>query len=504
MNKTLVIAQRDYLASVRTKSFLISLVLMPVLMLGGLVVGRLAAKVGDTTPKKVAVIDRTVGTDEKAVGGRPLYQVLIEAAQKRNESLKKPGTDEYRKSPYLFEEVRVPADATQEQLDKARFDLSQQVRDNKLFAYIEIGPKVISSPSKNLIGDVLTRVGAATRAAAAAESAEAVEADAEVTDDGDGGNPFAMASLTPEQQRMVDERAIRYSSENTTNMELRQWLAKALTQEIYTRRIVAAKLPPQKVMDLIVPPNVIDRALAIKSEDGSVGYGDDPNPIMSFVVPIFMLFLLFTVIMTAAQPLTTNVIEEKQLRIAEVLLGSVKPFELMLGKLVGTVGVSLTLAGIYAAGGMFLAGQFNVLDKIEPSTVAWFLVFAGLGTLMYGALFVAVGAAVTNLKEAQNLLTPVILLVVAPMMAFMPIVTEPSGRVARALTYFPLTTPMTTVLRLGVPPGIGLGEKLAAAGLSVATTLVLIWLAGRIFRFGMLHTDKAAAMRDMVRWVARG
>jgi ABC-type Na+ efflux pump permease subunit len=199
-----------------------------------------------------------------------------------------------------------------------------------------------------------------------------------------------------------------------------------------------------------------------------------------------------------------NIIEEKQLRIAEVLLGSVRPFELMLGKLLGGVAVSLTLAAIYLVGGLFLANEFDALDAVPPATLAWFLAFAGIGTLMYGSLFVAAGAAVTNLKEAQNLLTPIILLVVLPMVTFGPVHQDPNGPVAKAITWFPLTTPTATVLRLSVPPGISLTEKLLAAALSLVTTLVLVWLAGRVFRFGMLHTDKAAAIRDMMRWMVRG
>ena len=377
MNKTLVIAQRDYLASVKTKSFLISLFLMPVLMFGGLVVGKLAKNVGDTRPKKVAVIDRTVGTDQADLGGRPLYQVLLEAAQKRNESLKNPETGDYKQSPYLLEPVTLSPEATREQLDRTRLDLSKRVRDGDLFAFIEIGPKIIAAPAGQGMADAMALTGGATRPAAAAEADLAAD-DEDAADA--SANPLESVKLSPEAQRFVDDRGIRYSSENTTNLDLRQWLAKTLTPEIYRRRMESAKLPPDKVMNLIIPPGVQDRALAVESKDGGVAYADDPNPIISFVVPIFMLFLMFTVIMTAAQPLTTNVIEEKQLRIAEVLLGSVRPFELMLGKLIGTVGVSLTLAAIYAAGGMFLAGQFRRAGQDRPaSTIAWFLLVRGPG-----------------------------------------------------------------------------------------------------------------------------
>ena len=494
MSKTLVIAVRDYNASVRTKSFLISLILMPVLIFGGAVIGRIAQDAGDTRPKKIAVIDRTAADP----GSGALASVLIEKAKERNEKLL--GEDgKYRRAPYEIEPISITAETSPEELDRLRFELSERVRGGELFAFAEIGPKVVEAPPEDAVADAFAAAGVAAGA-----TTRPALADVEAADDGDGANPFAGVELPPEVQRFLDERGIRYTSENTTDFSVRQWIAKTLTPEIQGRRFAAAQLPPEKVLNLSIPPTVQSRALAVQGEGGEIAYEDDPNPIVSFIIPIFLLFLMFTVIMTASQPLTTNVIEEKQLRIAEVLLGSVRPFELMLGKLIGTVGVSLTLAGIYAAGGLFLAGQFDVLDAIDVSTLLWFLLFAGIGTLMYGALFVAVGAAVTNLKEAQNLLTPVILLVVAPMMVFMPIVTEPTGTLSRAFTYFPLTTPMTAVLRLAVPPGMPLWEKLAAAGLSLVTTLVLVWLAGRIFRFGMLHTDKAAAMRDMARWVVRG
>ena len=126
MRKTLVIAHRDYLAAVRTKSVLISLVLMPILMGGGILFNRLSNLLGDTRPKRIAVIDHTA-TDETNAG-RPLYQVLIEAAQGRNEALKYPRTGEYVNAPYFIEHVSadLPPDPSPEQLDEIRLELSER------------------------------------------------------------------------------------------------------------------------------------------------------------------------------------------------------------------------------------------------------------------------------------------------------------------------------------------------------------------------------------------
>ncbi len=497
MRKTLVIAIRDYLAAVKTKSFIVGLVLMPVLIGGGVLFGHIANDIKDTKPKKIVVIDHTVpiGDDGRPttregqpLQSQPLYQVLISRAQERNEGLRNE-KGELTGAPYEIE-AEFPDDGSPAALDQLRYELSERLRSGELFAFIELGPNIITPPDETAFAAARELVG---------------------DDLDDGMGPREGGEDAQDQKaaiQFLEQHGIRYTSQSTTYLDLQRWLRETLQPVIYQRRIAAtpelAGVAPQQVLSLIVPPEVIPRAMAVKNEAGEIDYEEDPNPITSFVIPIFSIFLIFSVVMTAASPLTTNIVEEKQLRIAEVLLGSVRPFELMLGKLIGGVGVSLTLAAIYFAGGLYAASQFNALSAVSPSMVAWFMLFASLATLMYGALFIAAGAAVTNLKEAQNFLTPIILLVVAPMMVMVPVIQSPDGPIARAITWFPLTSPVAVVLRQSIPPGMPLGEKMGAAALSIVTTLVLVWLAGRIFRFGMLHTDKAAAIRDMMRWVVRG
>lgn len=525
MRKTIVIAVRDYLASVRTKSFLVSLILMPVLMASGAVISRLSENLGDNAVKRVAVIDRSSAAGSPATG-KPLWQVLQDAAEDRNQDIKDQETGEYTKPPYEIEPAELPAEATTQQVDQLRFELSERVRDGELFAFIEVGPGVITA-GRNNPGEMMKLLDALKQAASELELDEgkineAIQALSAGTPEQQAQGAVKLQALFQEAEiephelarspalqpflTLQDGTGIRYTSQNSTYFDLQRWLSQILKPVIDARRLqtLGGEIDIQRIIPLLQEPQLVQRALAIRGSDGSITYEKDPNIITSMIVPLVMVFLMFTILMTSAQPLTMNIIEEKQLRIAEVLLGSVRPFELMLGKLLGGVAISLTLAAIYLAGGLFLANEFNALDAVPPSTLAWFLVFAGVGTLMYGALFVAAGAAVTNLKEAQNILTPIILLVVLPIVTFGPVHQDPNGTVARAITWFPLTTPTATVLRLSIPPGISLEEKLAAVALSLLTTVVLVWIAGRVFRFGMLHTDKAAAIKDMMRWVVRG
>jgi ABC-2 type transport system permease protein len=489
MRKTIVIALRDYLAAVKTKSFLISLALVPVLMGVGFLVGQLSREVVDTSTKNVAIIDlsavRSVEEGNR-LGEQMLYQLVIEQAQKRNEEI---DAENQKRAKYEIEYV-APPDRSPEALAALRLELSERVRKGELFGFAEIGSSVIDKPPADMQG-LFLRAAAAT-----AEDEEA-----------DGDPPSVAASLlaepTPEQAAIVDAYGIRFSSKNPANQEVQQWLGGILTPIVYQRRLAANDLPLD-TLQLIVPPSVQQRPLAIRGDDGEVVYESSANPVVSTLIPFFSVFLLFSLIATAAFPLTTNIIEEKQLRIAEVLLGSVRPFELMLGKLVGGVAISLTLAAIYGAGLIYVAAQFDIMDLIGPQTLIWFVIFAALATLMVGAMSVAAGAAVTNLKEAQNIQTPIVLLPMAPAIVAINVAQNPQGPLAQIMTWFPLTTPITSVMRITVRDGMPMWERFAAMGLTVVTTLVLVWIAGRIFRHGMLKSEKAAAFGDVVRWITRG
>ncbi len=508
MRKTLVIALRDYLAAVKTKSFLISLAFMPVLVIGGMLIGRLSRDVVDTTPKKIAVIDRaalaktTAAADPtltdrllKVAGApgagddRPLYQILTEAAQKRDQEIR--GDDgSPKEAPYLIEPI-LPDSADPEALEQLRLELSDRVRDGDLFAFVEIGPSVSTTSKEDL----------AELAEAAAAAGKAME-DSDI----DTSNPASLltAELPPELQTLQDLFGIRYSSKSTTNFEVSSWIQNALTPTIQFRKLEGIDIPPERFAQIMQPLAVNQRALAKLGDDGEITYEATPNQLVGILVPLMSVFLLFGLIATAAFPLTTNIIEEKQMRIAEVLLGSVRPFELMLGKLLGGVAISLTLAAIYGVGGVIVAMQFDLFDQIGIDVLGWFAVFAVLATLMVGSMSVAAGAAVTNLKEAQNIQTPIVLLPMLPAMVAINVAQNPQGPIAQAFTWFPLTTPITSVMRIGVRDGMPTTERFLAAGLSIITTLVLVWVAGRIFRHGMLRSEKAAGMGELMRWVTRG
>src|SRR5262249_30889088 len=136
-------------------------------------------------------------------------------------------------------------------------------------------------------------------------------------------------------------------------------------------------------------------------------------------------------------------------RVAEVLLGSVGASQLMLGKLLGNVAGSLTVVAIYATGGYLAALRYGWTDLIPYCLVPWFLVFQVLSVLFFSSIFMSIGAAVNQMKEAQSLLLPVFLLMSLPMFTWLQMVREPNGTIATWMSFFPPSTPLVMVLRLG-------------------------------------------------------
>lgn len=452
MRKTLVVAIREYLAAVKTKSFLISLILLPIMMSGGVIAQKLGQKIGDTSTRRIAVIDRTPG--------QALYPVIQQAVLQRNQSeIFENGTGRQIKA--RFELVRIePADPSDAQsLDRERLELSNRVRAGEWLAYVEIGSSLLEPASRP----------AASSAGAAPE----------------------------------DRWVVRYCTNRPTYRDFANLLQSALPAAVFDKRLAARGMNYEQLRPLLAYPRVVDAGLT-EQRQGKIAAQSESGQIAAFAVPLALLFLMFIVVIVGASPLTANVVEEKQLRIAEVLLGSVRPFELMMGKLLGGVAVALTLAAIYFGGAYIAAFKQGFAGYISGGSIAWFLFFTILGTLMYGSLFVAAGASASNIKEAQSIIMPVMLLVMLPFFVLGNMIQDPSGVLATAASFFPLSAPMIMTARIAVPPGVPVWQAILSAAVAIATTIVLVWAAGRIFRVGILMQGQGAKPAELARWIMRG
>jgi len=211
------------------------------------------------------------------------------------------------------------------------------------------------------------------------------------------------------------------------------------------------------------------------------------------------MFLMFILVMTSAPVMLNNVLEEKMQRIAEILVASVSPFQLFLGKIVGIVLVSWTLSVLYLGGAAYLAARFAV--PVPPALFAWFLLFQLLALFIFGSIFSAIGAACSEIRDAQSLMMPAMLVVMIPMFVWLPVLKSPDSGFATAMSLIPPVTPFLMMLRLAVPPGPAAWEIAAGVLLTAGFTLATVWAASRGFRVGILSQGQTPSLTRLFRWV---
>jgi hypothetical protein len=215
---------------------------------------------------------------------------------------------------------------------------------------------------------------------------------------------------------------------------------------------------------------------------------------------IFVGLLLFSVMM-GGQGLMTSVVEEKSSRVIEVLLSAVSPFELMAGKILGQMGVSLVVLGLYIVLGlMLLLLSFAMLGLLDLSLVFYLVVFFVITYLTMGSVMAAVGAAVSELREAQSLMMPVVLIMMVPWVLAAPIAREPNSTFSTVISFVPPVNTFAMLLRLtssAPPPAWQVWLTIAVGVGSVAAA---VSFAAKVFKMGLLMYGKAPDIATLVRW----
>ena len=201
-------------------------------------------------------------------------------------------------------------------------------------------------------------------------------------------------------------------------------------------------------------------------------------------------------------------IEEKQSRIVEVLISSVRPSQMMLGKLIGIGLVGLTQIGIWALstallslfGATMFASQGAKIPSIPVSLLVYFVLYFVLGFFLYATLYAMVGAIVSSEEDAQQVQLPVTLLIVMPMMIFGVVMANPNSTSSIVLSMIPFFAPTLMMLRIAVinPP---VWQVILSMVIMVATILGSVWVAARIYRVGILMYGKRPSIAELGRWL---
>ncbi|MDZ4811690.1 MAG: ABC transporter permease [Pseudomonadota bacterium] len=225
------------------------------------------------------------------------------------------------------------------------------------------------------------------------------------------------------------------------------------------------------------------------------------NEIANKLLPMAFMMLILISVMTAGQQLMTSTIEEKSSRVVEVLLAAVSPTELMAGKILGQMGVGLLMLLVY--GGLVVISllSFSLLGMIDPWLLMYLLIFFVIAFTTLSALMAAIGAAVNELREAQALLTPVILVAVLPSILWMPISNDPDSIFATVLSLVPPISPFVMMLRMASSTPPPMWQVWLSIAIGIAGMLAAIWVAGKVFRIGLLMHGKPPNLMTLIRWV---
>ena len=430
MSRILTIAQAEFLALVRTKAFIIGIILMPVLMTGFIGFMNYAEKHVDTDDRSVAVIDRT----------GVLYEALARAADAHNAEV---GGGAVKTGPrFLLSEAPLAG----RPFDDLAVELSARVKAKAIFAFVEIPEDILDASTKS---------------------------------------------------------AIRYYAQSTSYEALADWLDTAVNDEVARRRFADAGIDQRLVEQLTTRAEVTKFGLVERATDGAAVPAKEVDDLTRIGIPMFVLVLMFMSVMTGAMHLLNAIIEEKMSKISEVLLGSVTPSQLLWGKLLAVVSVSLLLTLVYLVGGIYALLSFGRLDLVDPVLIGWFLVFMVCAALLFGSIFLAVGSACSDLKDSQSMVQPAMMLIILAYLASFIVMRAPESGLAVGLSFVPTITPFAMMLRLVMPPGPPLWQVLASVVLLVATTATVVWGAGRIFRVGLLMQGKPPNIPELLKWIRR-
>jgi|SRR5215469_8339635 len=409
MHNVWLIAKREYLERVRTKAFLISTLLIPILMVGG-IVGSLVLGHKTKPTSHIAVVS-------------PDQQLAVDLQSELQNG----------KDSRMTVEVISPGNS------ETRATLDSMLVDKQLDGYLWITPAADSSQRPSF-------------------------------------------SYTPRSAAdMVNRDAVRTALRNVI-----------VRERLAHQGMVASDV------DALMQPVKVDTTQAGRIADSA-----------SSLVAVGVLFvLMYMVILLYGMNVARSIIEEKSSRVFEVLLATIRPEEMMAGKVIGVGAVGLTQVAVWLITAILLTGSSlmgalaggKVQVSLSAMQIIFFVTYFLLGYLLYSSIAAALGAMVNSEQELQQLNMLLVMPLAGCFFAMAPVMTNPSGLLARVLSIFPFCAPLIMYLRisLSTPP---VWEIALSIVLMIATIYAVLWVASRIYRVGILMYGKRPSLPEIMRWL---
>lgn len=303
----------------------------------------------------------------------------------------------------------------------------------------------------------------------------------------------------------------RYNGVNATSQIVKAKLYEVLYRAVLSIRV--AEFAKKHNIENNEEVAVLLKPVPIDTQQDT-GEGEVTSGQATFIIGYTVMFILYMAILLYAVNVLRSVVQEKTSRVVEIMVSAVKPRALMLGKILGVGSVGLFQLSIWAAIALLLiryraqvlglfgvsgAGAFDI-PSLTVGAVILILTYFLLGYFFYSALYAAIGAMVNSEQEAQQAQTPVVILLIIPVVCVQLVANDPRGHIADVLTMIPFSSPVLMPMRylLGGASALDLIFSLVILLLSM---YVAVFLASRIYRVGILMYGKRPSLREVGRWI---
>ena len=322
----------------------------------------------------------------------------------------------------------------------------------------------------------------------------------------------SMSALVVIPANVLDSAKVNIYSKSTVNMALVSHVTESLNDTLTAVKIASMGVPN---LDKMVKEAQVDIDVnSVKLSDD--GTESEASTTAAMVLGMVLAFITYMFVLTYGAMIMNSVIEEKTNRIVEVIVSSCKPFQLMMGKIIGVALVGLTQFLIWAilisvaVGGLGislandpmsdLAVVFNAIQSVNlVSIFTCFLVYFLGGYLLYASLFAGFGSAVDQASDASQFTSPIIIVMVVALYAGIGCMENPNGSMAMWCSMIPFTLPIVMMVRL--PYDVPFWQIAVSVALLYGTAFGLVWVSSRIYRIGILRYGKKFTFKEIMGWV---
>ena len=460
MRKILYVAVREFSATVMTKGFVLGMLVTPALTaLMVFVLPRVMSKAPPKIEGEVAIIDLTGAVSE----GFSAYLTPERFAERRTRARQRME----EAAPEALRSQAAGGEAVLRQsLDAALGEVP------RLHVTVLPATAAVGQAKAPLRKPLSAQEGAASSRLALA----VVRPNAVRPADGTGSfGGYALFVRDKLDDRLIDD------------------LHAGLKEAIIAARLRAAGVAPGSVRELTTVERPDSLTVTAEGERRT-------SQTLNMLVPMGFMLLLLVSVLTSGQYLLTTTVEEKSNRVVEVLLSAISSMELMTGKILGQVAVGFLVLAVYGALGLAALVSFATVGLLDPVLIVYLLIFYVLAAFTYSALMAAIGSAVNEMREAQTLMMPVMLLVLVPWLLWLPISRDPHSALAVVLSFIPPVGNFVMLLRLAASTPPPAWQTWLAIFVSAGGVFAALWFAAKVFRVGLLMYGKPPTLGTLVRW----